>query len=261
MRASRAGVTQLAECLLPKQNVAGSNPVSRSIFQPGVLPPVTTPANPPVELPRTITVTGTGRASVRPDIADLRLGVTITEPTVDAARDASAEALGGVLSRLKGLGVEDRDLRTSIVSVQPQYDYSQQNAPPRLVGYQFTNLVAATIREIDKVGDAIDRALGAGATTIDQISFRVEDQSAAEKEAREAAVADARLRADTLAAVAGVMIAGVAGMVEGGGGPIPYPGPFERAAFAVKDAGTPVEAGMNEITATVTVTYLIAPKG
>src|SRR5258705_11986211 len=27
---SRAGVTQLAECLLPKQNVAGSNPVSRS---------------------------------------------------------------------------------------------------------------------------------------------------------------------------------------------------------------------------------------
>ncbi len=28
---NRAGVTQLAECLLPKQNVAGSNPVSRSI--------------------------------------------------------------------------------------------------------------------------------------------------------------------------------------------------------------------------------------
>ena len=27
---SRAGVTQLAECLLPKQDVAGSNPVSRS---------------------------------------------------------------------------------------------------------------------------------------------------------------------------------------------------------------------------------------
>ena len=29
-RGLRAGVTQLAECLLPKQNVAGSNPVSRS---------------------------------------------------------------------------------------------------------------------------------------------------------------------------------------------------------------------------------------
>ncbi len=31
---SRAGVTQLAECQLPKLNVAGSNPVSRSTSLP-----------------------------------------------------------------------------------------------------------------------------------------------------------------------------------------------------------------------------------
>jgi uncharacterized protein len=212
----------------------------------------------PSDGPRTITVTGTGRASVRPDVADLRLGVTITEPTVGAARDGSAKALSGVIARLKTLGIADRDLQTSMVAVQPQYDYSQQSAPPRLVGYQFTNLVAATIREIDKVGDAIDGALGAGATTVDQIAFRVEDQSAAEAEAREAAVADARARADTLAAAAGVVIVGVAAIVEGGAGPIPYPGPYERMAMSAKDAGTPIEAGMNEITATVTVSYLIA---
>jgi uncharacterized protein len=215
----------------------------------------------PADHPRTITVTGNGRVSVRPDIADLRLGVTITEPTVDAARRSSASALNAVIGRLRSLGIAERDVRTSIVSVQPQYDYSLQSAPPRLVGYQFTNLVAATIRDIDKVGDAIDGALGAGATTVDQISFRVEDQSAAEKEAREGAVADARARANTLAAAAGVSIVGVAAMVEGGGGPIPYPGPFERMAMSAKDAGTPIEAGMNEVTATVTVSYLIAAEG
>ena len=75
--------------------------------------------------PRTITVSGLGRVSVRPDLADLRLGVTITETTVDAARGASAKALSAVLGRLKGLGIAERALRTSIVSVQPQYDYSQ----------------------------------------------------------------------------------------------------------------------------------------
>ena len=207
--------------------------------------------------PRTITVTGIGRVSVRPDIADLQLGVTITEKTVDAARSASAKAQNGILAKLKALGIEGRDLQTSIVSVNPQYDYSEQSAPPRLVGYQFTNLVAAMIRDIDKVGDAIDGALGAGATSIDQISFRVADQSAAEAQAREAAVADARSRADTLAAGAGVVITGVAAIAEGGGGPIPYPHHMERMAFAAKDAGTPIEAGMNEVTATVTVTYLI----
>jgi uncharacterized protein YggE len=216
-----------------------------------------TPSSLERELPRTITVSGIGRVSVRPDIADLRLGVTITEPTVDAARTGSARALKTVLGRLKALGVADRDLQTSIVSVQPQYDYSQQSAPPRLVGYQFSNLVAATIRDIDKVGDAIDGALGAGATTIDQISFRVDDQSGAETEARTTAVADARARAETLAAAAGVTIEGVRAIVEGGGGPVPFPAQFERMTFAAKDAGTPVEAGMNEVTSTVTVTYLL----
>ena len=218
---------------------------------------MTGPGEQPRERPRTITVSGIGRVSVRPDIADLRLGVTVTEPTVDAARDASARIQNAVNARLTGLGIAERDLRTAIVSVQPQYDYSQQSAPPRLVGYQFSNLVAVTLRDIEKVGDAIDAALAAGATTIDQISFRVEDQSGAETKAREAAVADARSRADTLAAAAGVAIAGVAAILEGGAGPIPDPRPFERMAMAAKDAGTPIEPGENEVTASVTVTYLL----
>ena len=70
-------------------------------------------------------------------------------------------------------------------------------------------------------------------------------------------MADARARADTLAAAAGVSIVGVAAIVEGGGGPIPYPRPFERMAMAAKDASTPIEAGENEVAATVTITYLL----
>jgi uncharacterized protein YggE len=206
-------------------------------------------------LARTITVTGTGRATVRPDLADLRLGVSITSPTVESARGASAAALTAVLGKLKALGVEDADLRTSIVSVSPQYDYSREGAPPRLSGYNFTNLVAATLRDVDRLGDAIDAALTAGATNIDRIDFRVADQTAAEKSARELAVADARTKAETFAAAAGVTIAGVAAISEGGG---PIPMPYERMALAAKDASTPIEAGMNEIVATVSIVYLIA---
>jgi uncharacterized protein YggE len=207
------------------------------------------------DLPRTITVTGTGRATIRPDLADLRLGVSITSPTVDSARAASAAALTAVLGKLKALGVADADLRTSIVSVSPQYDYSREGAPPRLSGYTFSNLVAATLRDVDRLGDAIDAALTAGATNIDRIDFRVADQTAAEKSARELAVADARTKAETFAAAAGVTIAGGAAISEGGG---PIPMPYERMALAAKDASTPIEAGMNEIVATVSIVYLIA---
>lgn len=208
--------------------------------------------------PRTITVTGTGHARVRPDLADLRFGVTITAPTVESARSSSSATLAAVLAKLKALGIEDRDLQTSIVSVSPQYDYSREGAPPRLAGYQFSNLVAAVVRDIERVGEAIDASLTAGATNVDRIAFRVADQSAAEREAREGAVADARAKAETYAAAAGVEIAGVASLVESGA-PVPYPMPVtERMAFAAKDVSTPIEPGENEVVATVSITYLIA---
>ena len=210
------------------------------------------------EPPRTITVNGIGRVAVRPDLADLRIGVTVTEPSIEAARAGSATALTSVIERLKALGIAERDLQTSIVAVSPAYDYSSNTNPPRLTGYTFANLLAVVVRDIERVGDAIDAALAVGATTVDRIVFRVEDQSAAETQARQSAMADAKGRAETLAAAAGVTITGVAAIVESGAA-IPYPTPFaEMAKMAASDASTPVEAGMNEVTATVTVTYLIA---
>ena len=196
---------------------------------------------------------------VRPDVADLRLGVTFTEPTVEAARGAAGRVLTDVLTRMRALGIEDRDLQTSIVAVNPQYDYSREGKPPRLAGYSITNLVSVVVRKIEGVGEAIDAALGAGATSVDRISFRVADPSAAEAEARGAAVADARAKADGIAAAAGVSIEGVAAILEAGAA-VPFPAPFpEMAKLAVaQDAGTPVEAGENEITATVTIAYRLA---
>jgi uncharacterized protein YggE len=114
------------------------------------------------------------------------------------------------------------------------------------------------IRDIERVGQAIDAALTSGATNVDRMAFRVADPSAAEREAREAAIADAHAKAETFARAAGVTIGGVAAIIESGA-PVPYPiGISERMAFAAKDASTPIEAGENEVTATVTVAYLLA---
>jgi uncharacterized protein YggE len=207
--------------------------------------------------PRTLTVTGSGRVAVRPDLADLRLGVSITAPTAQAARESSASAMNAIIEGLKALGIADRDLRTSIVSVSPTYDYSANTGTPKLVGYTFTNLVAAVVREVDRLGDAIDAALTAGATNVDQLAFRVEDPSDAERGAREAAVADARAKAETLARAAGVSITGVAAMAESGAA-IPYAMPMmELASFKARDAATPVEAGEHEIVVNLVVSYLI----
>ena len=206
-------------------------------------------------MPRTITVPGEGRVSVRADLAELRVGIALTEETVQGARTAGALALQSVLSRLKTLGCRSADIQTSVVSMTPAYDYSN-NRPPRLIGYALANSVNVTIRDLERVGDIIDGALTSGATTLDGVTFRIADPAPAQREARELAVADARARAETLAKAAGVQLGSVIAMSEGGAEPPFQPYPAMRS-MAMKDESTPVEAGMNQITVAVTVTFTI----
>jgi hypothetical protein len=203
----------------------------------------------------TISVTGTGKVLLSPDIADLRLGVSSTARTVKEARNEAASKMTAVIAALKGLGIDDKDIQTTTLSLQPTYDYSTNTNPPRLTGYVLSNAVAVTVRNLDKVGDAIDNSLAAGATTLDGVSFRVADESNAEKQARQAAMVEAQAKAKTLADAAGVSISGVASISESVA-PIPYP-MYYAAAGAAKDASTPVQTGTNEISVTLTVVYLI----
>jgi uncharacterized protein YggE len=205
----------------------------------------------------TISVSGTGRVLIDPDIADLRLGVTVEKPTVKEARDANAQAMSAVIASLRQLKVAEKDIQTSTLSLTPVYDYRANGEQPRLIGYNLTNAVAVTIRDLDVVGDAIDAALSAGATTLDGVTFRVEDQAAAEKQAREAAMAEAKAKAQTLASAAGVSIQGVASVSETVS-PVPYPVYFSGVRdLAAEGASTPVEPGTNEVSVTVAVVYVI----
>lgn len=206
---------------------------------------------------RSISVPGHGSVRVEPDVADLRLGVVSIRPTAAAARSAAAETMQAIIASLLAAGIERRDLRTALVGLDAVRDYSSPT--PTVTGYQMANAVEATVRAIDTVGGAINSALAAGATSMDGLTFRVADPTAALAAARRLAVADARDRATTLAQEAAVSLGAVVAIVEGSVLP---PGPvFRVAEFAMKsaaDAATPVEAGTSELSISVTVTFAIA---
>lgn len=208
----------------------------------------------PASPEHTISVSGTGSVLVSPDLADLRIGVSITRPTVEEARSAAATAMNGVLGALRKLGIADADLRTSMVSLHPVYDYSQDGREPRITGYNLSNMVLATVRDLDRLSDAIDDSMAAGATTMDGITFRVGDPAAAEAQARRDAVAQARARAQTLAAAAGISLGDVASISESSSGG-PYPPVYYDGA--AKELSTPILPGTNEVTVSVSVVYTI----
>ena len=202
----------------------------------------------------TIVVTGTGRVSVQPDVADVRLGVTVARPSVEAARTEAARTMDAILAAVEAAGVARSDVRTAMLSVQPRYDYRDGRAPA-LTGYEIADIVEVTVRDLGTLGSVVDGTLGAGATSMDGLTFRLADPAPAEREARVRAMAEARARADVLAGSAGLTIDGVIEVVEGTPArpPIPFP-KAERMAMA-GDVATPIEAGELEVAVSVTVTY------
>ena len=203
-----------------------------------------------------IVVTGTGRVAVAPDVADLRLGVAVARPTVDAARADAAATMAAILAAIDAAGVARRDVQTALLSVQPRYDY-RDGQPPVLTGYELANVVEVTVRDLGRLAEVVDGTLRAGATSMDGLSFRVDDPIPAEREARIKAMLAARARADVLAEAADLTIQGVSDIPEGG--VIAPPGPRMKAERMMlsADAATPVQAGLTDITVTVTVSYRV----
>lgn len=205
---------------------------------------------------RNITVPGMGRVSVEPDVASIRLGVNIQRESAGQAREDAANTMNAILEAIQGQGVARRDIRTSMVTLQPVMDYS--DGGPRITGYQLVNAVDVTVRDLDKTGALIDAALGAGASSLDSLEFRLEDQSEAEQQARTLAIADARARAMTIARASSAKLGKVVSVTENERGSIGGPLPIARHMAMEAKADTPVEAGTQEIAVSVTVTFALA---
>jgi uncharacterized protein YggE len=206
---------------------------------------------------RTITVSGTGRVTIDPDIANLRLGVTVVRPTARAAMEDAATVMEAVVAAVKRLGVAKEDTQTMALTlspiIEPPYppcDGCRFDRRQPAHTYRATNIIALTIRKLDTVGRLIDEAIAAGATDVVDISFAVADRAAIEAQARTAAIDDARAKAETMADRAGASIVGVQSITETSWS---WPILADRG----RAADTPVEPGSIDVTVTVTVVYLI----
>ena len=205
---------------------------------------------------RTISVSGSGRASTVPDVADVRLGVVVTRRTVAEARTAAAETATSILAALNALDVKRADVRTASLIVQPEYDY--KDGVQQLRGQSVNHQYLVTVRDLEKLGRVIDDGLAAGATTLDGVSFRTADPGPANAAARVAAFQDARGRADALANEADVVLGPVVSIAETDRVAGPRPFAMGKVGLMAADAApTPIEAGENEVVVGLTVVFSI----
>ncbi len=193
----------------------------------------------------TITVSADGTASGVPDRASFDFGVTTQAATASDALSRNAGQARAIVAALKKAGIDASSIQTTQVSLWPQ----MSSGGTQIVGYSASNSVHVTV-PIASAGDTVDAAVAAGANNVGGPSLSIADQTSLYDEALQQALANAKQKAQAIAAATGLTVGGVVKVEEGGGQapPLVY-------GNAVATAATPVEAGTQQVQASVTVTY------
>lgn len=223
---------------------------------------------PPV---RSISVTGQGEASGKPDIAEVNAGVQTFAATVVEASRQNQAIVDRIFEALEEQGIEQKDMQTANYSIWAERDYGHSGArsgdrsgddreEPRITGYRVSNMVHVKVRDIGAVGEVLAAVTDAGANSINGIQFGVDDTDALEARARKDAMADARSRAESLAELAGVELGEVLAISMASAPGYPRPFAASRAMEMAADAGAPVPGiapGQQTVTVNIDVTYAI----
>lgn len=203
----------------------------------------------------TFDVTGSGKVTVKPDIASVRIGIEANGSTVKSVQDKINSTINKVSVAIKGLGIDSKDIQTQNYSITPDYNYSEGSQ--KIKGYTASTNLAIKVREIDKVNQVIDVSTENGANQVGGINFEVDDNSKTENEARQKAVDEAKRKAGDAAKIAGFRLGKIINYSENFQGGIR---PMYMMSSDVKlSAGSPteVEPGSTDVTVVVTLSYEI----
>ena len=151
---------------------------------------------------QTVTVTGSGEVLVTADTAVVNLGVNVRKASAPEAQSGANEVIAAIRAALTAAGFPEEDVSTGYINLFAVYDYVRD--AEQIVAYNASSSLAVKVTDMSRVGEVIDLAFGAGANTLDGVSFSVSDDTAARAEALKAAVADAKAKAAVLAEAAGL---------------------------------------------------------
>jgi uncharacterized protein YggE len=203
-----------------------------------------------------VTVSGSGKIVYLPDLGYITGSVSSEGWTAAEAWKKNHEIVQKIFDRLKKLGIEEKDLKTGNLNLQPRYSHKPKEEP-RLVGYTASYELTVTIRKLDQMGAVLDAMVDAGANRNMNISFGCSKMDQLIEEARIKAVSDARKRASLYVTGAGARLGDVLSISDTPS--YPQPRFYAVDAMAVREAKAPlpVAAGEQEMTVTVTISWAI----
>ncbi len=204
---------------------------------------------------RSMSVSGTGRVTVVPDIATINVGVRTEADEVTDALSGNTTQANAISEVLQELGVVEEDIQTSNFNVYPSERYDPMTGQSEGQYFVVENTVNVTVRDLSTLGEVLSAVVDAGANNIYGINFNVENREEAVAEARELAIQDAKAKAEAIAEEAGVTLGDLISIsVYSAGSPVAY---YDAKGGAYAEAAVPISAGTLNITMECSLTYEI----
>lgn len=202
-----------------------------------------------------ITVSGSGQATGVPDVAYVNLGVDTLNASISEAVSQANATMEALIAAIQATGVAAEDIQTISFNVYPEdrFDPQTGSSTGERV-YRVNNTLNVTVRDIAKVSDVIQAGLTAGATSVNGLSFGIDDTSVLEQEARVKAIENARQRAQNLADALGVTLGAPIIVNEALGNPGL---PMYDMAVGLGGAGPQITPGQLNVNVSIAVTFAI----
>ena len=189
-----------------------------------------------------------------PDVATLSAGVVTQAADANAAMRANATQMDKVMAAIKAAGIAERDIRTSGISLNPQYKYVE-NQSPTITGYQASNTVDLKGRDVARLGKVLDALVASGANQVNGPNFEIDQPEPVYDQARRDALQKAQARAEMYAKALGLKVRRIVSISEGGGYRPPMPMPMMAMARAKNESDTSVAPGETTLTANLDVVF------
>ncbi|MEK7084854.1 MAG: SIMPL domain-containing protein [Patescibacteria group bacterium] len=207
---------------------------------------------------RMITLDAEGKVTVAPDVSMTTMGMIAKGKTVAEAQEKNSAVMNALIERLKGLGVEEKDIQTANYNIYPQYNYTEAEGQV-LTGYEVHQSVMVKIRDVSRADTILGLAGEVGANAVSGLQFTFDDDEAYKAEARQIALEALAEKARAISEALGVRMIGIVSYAEyeGGRGGYPPPMPFLKEMEGIGGAAPDIEAGSQEVVMNVSVTFEI----
>lgn len=200
-----------------------------------------------------VSVSAQGEAKRVPDVATLSAGVVTQAEESSAAMQANASRMNQVMAAVRAAGIAERDVRTSGISLFPQYRHTEGQTA-QISAYQARNTVSLTVRDISKLGEVMDALVASGANQVHGPQFEIGEPEEAYDEARRTALETARARAELYADALDLRVRRIVSISEGGGF-MPPPMPMMASRAMDSAESTPVSPGESTLSVNLDVVF------